>query len=192
MKFTKESINKIADKGSEDAAKVLAKLSGIKKVTVRVSKAETVPFSRIFSRIKSDAEHPVVAYTQALSGVGVSVLIIEREDALVLVDLLSRNLPGTAGALKDFDRSAIKEVLNILSNAYVNRFADGNDLKIDFGSPKMTTAHGLESVLEKVVQNDDEETLSFQVRLFAEEFKLSVQMFIIFNEKIVEYLKEKQ
>lgn len=191
MKLSEKDISKIAEIGSAEVAKALTKLSGIKDISVKVGDAGMVSFTPVMERAEVGIEHPVVAYVQSLSGLGASMMIIEREEALNLLDLVNRNFPGTTGILKDLDSSAVKEILNILSNAYVNTLANQTGIRLDFGVPTMMAINELEEALGRVSKEErDERTLSFRVELVANDIKMKVRMLILFSEKMVDLLKK--
>ncbi|MDA2921770.1 hypothetical protein MYX07_00710 [Patescibacteria group bacterium AH-259-L07] len=192
MEFKKETLQKAADDGSQKVAEAFSKLSG-SEVQASVSKVETVPLQVSLIRIKPPGGRAVVVYAQLLSGVGASLLIMSREDALVLVDLLNQQPVGTTGILKDIDRSAIKETLNILSNSYMTALSESANLELRLGVPNMITPARLEDIVETLLEkgaSEDDIAVIFETILVITQHKVKASLYLMFNERLVELIKE--
>ncbi|MDD4531486.1 MAG: hypothetical protein PHH21_02135, partial [Candidatus Pacebacteria bacterium] len=136
----------------------------------------------------------IIAYGQLLSGIaGVSLLLLSRENALALVDLLNQQAVGTTGILKDIDRSAIKETLNILSNSYMTALADESDVDLGLGVPNMITAERMKDIIAAVIKKDSREgdnAIIFETVLTISKHKIKASLFLLFNERLVEVMDE--
>ncbi|MEK7453112.1 MAG: hypothetical protein AAB614_02645 [Patescibacteria group bacterium] len=193
MEFKKEILQKAADEGSAKVAEAFSKFSN-SSVEVSVSKVETISLRKSIDRIKPPADHAVVVYAQLLLGAsGASLLTLSREDALVLVDLLNQQPVGTTGILKDIDRSAIKETLNILSNYYVTALAESSMIKLVLGVPNMITSARLGSILDTLMDkltNETDSAVIFETTLVITNHKVKANLYLIFNEKLFDLIKE--
>ncbi len=193
MEFKKEVLQKAADEGSARVAEAFSKLSG-SEVKASVSKADTVPLKDSLSRIKPPEGYTVVVYAQFLSGIsGASILMMSREDALTLVDLLNRQPVGTTGILKDIDHSAIKETLNILSNSYMTALGKSANIELGLGVPKMIPFARLEDAVEMLLKKGSDKNdiaVIFESTLVITEHKVRANLYLMFNEKLVELIKE--
>ena len=193
MQFEKNLLQKVVDKGSKKVAEAFTKLAG-SPATTEVSKVEIVPVAEATKRIKRPGGQAIVTYGQLLSGIsGVSLLVMSRESALVLVDLLNQQAVGTTGILKDIDRSAIKETLNILSNSYMTALAEESGIDLGMGVPGMITAERTEDIIATVLtkgSNDDDNAIVFETTLVITEHKVSASLYLLFNERLVEVMKK--
>ena len=193
MQFEKELLQKAADKGGKKVAEAFSKLSG-SIATVEVSKVEIMPVAEAVKQIKRPNKQAIVTYGQLLSGIsGVSLLIMTRENALLLVDLLNQQAVGTTGILKDIDRSAIKETLNILSNSYMTALSEESGIDLGMGVPGMITAERMEDIIATVLKKgakDDDKAVIFETTLVITKFEVEVSLFLLFNESLIELMKK--
>ena len=165
MEINLEVLNSVANLGSKKVSESLSKLS---KETVEVGSvaAKMASIKMISDEISIDDDKAVISYAQMISGInGMALLTIPREEALILVDLLSNVEVGSTGVFMDIDRSAIKETLNILSNSFLTILA--KELKSEFmiGSPRMVPTTSIMELLEKVSETDNSEAVFFNTSL---------------------------
>ena len=193
MKFSNEVLKEASAAGSKKIADAFSVLSGA-QVSVTVSKSEAVPLKESLQSLTKPQEHAVVVYAQLLSGMpGVSVLILSRESALTLVDLLNRQPPGTTGVMKDIDRSAIKETLNILSNSYMTALSESTKMTMGLGVPGMIPSSRFESIVADLVSRDadsDDSAVLFETTLTITEHKIEAQFSLLFNERLTELISK--
>jgi len=184
MEFNKEVLQQAADEGSKNVASAFSKLANA-QVEVVVSQAQAVPFGDLLERVKPPEGHSIVVYAQALTGNGVSILTMSREDALALVDLLNQQAVGTTGILKDIDRSAIKETLNILSNSYVTALADSAKIELTVDVPNMITSSRLQDIINDLLKGPDgqnSDAIIFESELSIAKYEIKTALYFIFNK----------
>ena len=193
MQFEQEILQKAADSGSKKVSEAFSKLSG-SPAQAEISKVEIVPLAQAAERIKRPDGQAVVTYGQLLSGVsGVSLLILSREDSLVLVDLLNQQPIGTTGILKDIDRSAIKETLNILSNSYLTALSETAGIDLGLGVPNMVTVERMKDIVENLISKkagDNDSAVIFETVLVITEHKIKASLYLLFNKDIFEIMKK--
>lgn len=186
MEINESILVKVAQEGSEQVSQALSRLANT-IVNVEVSKSEVLSGSKVLGRIKPAEEHSIVVYAQVTTGVpGVSILTIGRDKALDLVDILAQQPIGTTGILKDLDRSAIKEMLNILSNAYMTALAKSVKVELEMGVPTMITTDRLGEILnvvEKDSQETDKNAVIFETVLKVASHEIKISLYLIFDEK---------
>jgi chemotaxis protein CheY-P-specific phosphatase CheC len=192
MKFTKELLQKVADEGGKEVSRAFSKLSK-EEVTVETAIVDIVSYDFIIKSLEEGHDHAVITYAQTITGVdGVSLLLMSREAALVLVDVLNQQEIGTTGVLMDLDKSAVKETLNILSNSYLNYLSKNVDANLMFGEPYMMTVSNVENVVsnlrDKNIREDDG-VLVFKTVLKIAKHQINAQLYVLFNKKIVELIK---
>lgn len=195
MQFSKENLEIAAIKGSRTVAEAFSKLAKT-SITVETSKVETVAYPEAISRIKPPGDHAVVVHSNVIYGAkGAAILMLSREDSLVLVDLLHNQEIGTTGILKDLDRSALKETLNILSNSFVTALAEATNTELGLGVPGMITAGRLEEIINALrggdgVKSEGQESLIFETSFSAFRQKIDAKLFLLFSEGIADFIKE--
>ena len=115
-----QEINKHA---ALNASRALSKLID-RPVDVRVSEARVKKVEELASII--GPEEIVVGIHLPVTGdiEGAALLIFPEETAFTLCDLLVKREPGTTRRLSGLDRSALKEVGNIISGSYLAVFSN--------------------------------------------------------------------
>lgn len=193
MGISKELLQRASDTGSQEASRAFSKLSG-EDVKVTVSVAELLSYGFLAESIKPKEEKAVITYTQTIEGMkGIAILTIGREEALALVDLLNKRDVGTTGVLLDLDRSAIKETLNIISNAFLNALAKLTKQSLIIGLPYMMTASHIQQVIHRLKKESvgkGESAVVFKTFLEISKHKIEAQLYVIFDQNIVDILKK--
>ncbi len=191
MQISSEVLKEAAQAGSQEASIAFSKLAG-GKVVVKTAVVEVLSHEFITTKIKSEGPETILACTQGIEGVkGVSILMIPRKAAFTLVDLLNHQAAGTTSCLKDLERSAIKETLNILSNAYLNALAQKIGKKLMMGSPYLMTAEHTNHLLHKIQEYDFSvpEMIMFETSLLLAQHQVEVSLFIIFDQEFADYVQ---
>ncbi len=176
---------KVGEVGATRALSILSK----RKVVVETKKARMIPYEQtmeIFDKVK---EHSIVAYTQAISGIGgISILSMERSEALRLVDLFNGRPENTTKVMQEIDRSTVRETLNILANAYATQLGNDSKVRILLGVPGMVTQSHLVGMMEKIKTNasKDEMAFLFETDLSVDEMAFKVRLYFFFLAKMDE------
>lgn len=193
MQFSQEVLQKAAEIGSAEVAAAFAKISGT-PATVANANVQTVTVTEALQKIKPAEGFSIVVYAQLLSGIsGASFLILPRESALNLVDLLNQQPIGTTGILKDIDRSALKEILNILSNSYMTSLSETAKIDMGLGVPNMITADRLQDDVSHALlqsQNPNDTAVIFETIVTINQYKITASIYLIFSESATELVKE--
>lgn len=191
MEFTEKILEKASVEGSAKVAEAFSKLSS-SKVEVSVSQVEKMPLLASLDKINIPEEQAVAVYAQLMSGLaGAAILMMSREDALALVDLLNQQPVGTTGILKDIDRSAIKETLNILSNSYITALAESADVKIRIDVPYMISPDRLKGIISFLLNQQtikDDSAIIFETTLFITQHQVKASLYLLFSKKLVDLL----
>lgn len=125
----KAKLTEMTDKAAKFASQALTKLSG-ENVTIEVSKAEITKIQREFPDIGPET---IVAgiYLPITGDVkGASLLIFPEKIAYTLCDVLVKRVPGTTHKLTELDKSALKEVGNIICGSFLTVFSNTLKIKI--------------------------------------------------------------
>lgn len=188
MQLSKEMLIKATGEGSKKVAEAMTILTGT-PVEVEVSRVENVPFDDALKKISTGGDYGVVVYSNidsARNTTGVSLLTIARPDALMLVDILNKKEMGTTRILKEIDRSAIKEMLNILSNSYANAIAEAAVLELRIDAPSMITISRLQGIISQAFRFNrgqmEGTSIVFETNLTITNKKIKVGLYLIFNE----------
>ena len=130
-------LTKMTDEAADFASKALSKLSD-EKVTVEVSKAEITKIQRKFPDI--EPETIVAGIYLPITGEvkGASLLIFPEKIAYTLCDLLVKRKPGTTRKLTELDKSALKEVGNIICGSFLTVFSNTLKIKIVENVPSLS------------------------------------------------------
>jgi chemotaxis protein CheY-P-specific phosphatase CheC len=192
MIFSKELLEKVAKNGSEEVSRAFSKLSR-ENVSVETAVLEVMSYDFLINSLKDGHEQAIITYTQTIgNSEGVSMLLMPREVALTLVDLLNQKEIGTTGVLMDLDKSAVKETLNILSNSYLNYLSKNTEMNLMFGEPYMMTASNIENIIldlkGKNIDNGDS-VLVFKTVLKIAKHQINAQLYILFNKNIAKLIE---
>jgi chemotaxis protein CheC len=191
MEFTEKILEKASIEGSAKVAEAFSKLSG-SKVEVNVSQVERMTLAESLDKINIPEEQAVAVYAQLMSGLsGVAILTMSREDSLALVDLLNQQPVGTTGILKDIDRSAIKETLNILSNSYITALAENADIKLRIDVPYMISPVRLKEIISFLLKQDlveEDSAIIFETTLLITKHQTKASLYLLFSKKLVDLL----
>lgn len=188
MQLSREMLEKATTEGSKKVAEAMTILTST-PVVVEVSRVESIPFNEALNRMSTSGDYGVVVYSNidtVKATSGVSLLTIARPDALMLVDILNRQADGTTRILKEIDRSAIKEMLNILSNSYANAIAEAAELELLIDTPSMITVTRLQGIISQAFRFNAGQTeglsIVFETTLTIASKKIKVGLYLIFNE----------
>lgn len=147
-----QDINKQA---SERVSNAISKLIS-KEVKVSFVKYEVADAKKIIPLIGS--ENMVVSiYLPIKVGLkGSSAVILYQKDALILSDLLMKREPGKTTALAEFDKSALKEVGNIILGNYLAILSNTLKTEVIEGMPNYSQGM-LGAILEQIAGDTAEE-----------------------------------
>jgi len=149
---------------AERASEALSKLVG-RPAHIEVVRAEIKPVTELAPAV--GLEEVVVGVCLPVTGdvTGASLLVFPKGSALVLSDLLAGREPGTTTALSGLDESALKEVGNILTGAYLTVLADVSGMRLVEHVPHLT-CDMFGAVASQIVANlaqEDAEALIVEV-----------------------------
>ncbi|MFB0555601.1 MAG: chemotaxis protein CheC [Phycisphaerae bacterium] len=122
-------LNQVNDEAAASASRALSKLID-KPVDVGISKADVKRVEEL---------SPLIGQEEVVAGIylpvtgdikGAALLIFPKETAFTLSDLLVKREPGTTRKLVELDKSALKEVGNIISGSYLTILSNVLQIKI--------------------------------------------------------------
>ncbi len=133
----KDLLTEVGTIGTGNAASALAGLIG-KKITINVPKVDIVPFSAV-SRLVGGAEQVKACIFLDVHGdlPGTVLVLFDRKTA---EELLSALIPGSRVkffSLTPMEESALNEIGNILSGAYLSALADFTGKSMLSGLPTL-------------------------------------------------------
>lgn len=125
----KNRLQEISKKAALNASHAISKLID-RPVGLEISYSETKRVDELSPVI--DPEEIVAGIYLPVTGTlkGASLLVFPKETAFALSDLLVKREPGTTRSLSELDKSALKEMGNILSGNYLAVLSDELQAKI--------------------------------------------------------------
>lgn len=196
MQFERKILQKAADAGAKKVTEAFSKLSGV-EVKAEVSKVEAMALNEALEYLRPREVQAVVVFSQLITGEpihGASLLTMSRESALALVDILNQQEIGTTGILKDIDRSALKETLNILSNAYLTALAEISGVELKLSAPMMITSTRLEDIIDIAMETKEKGkswAVLFETVMSFMRYKVQTRLVLLFDEGIYKAMVEK-
>ena len=126
MKQSLQKINKLASASASQALKKLFK----QNVELKIPRAKIENIKKLKPII--DPEEMTVGIYLPISGdaKGAALLVIPRETAFALSDMLLKKKPGSTRKLTRLDKAALKEVGNIICGQYFTVFSNMLGIKI--------------------------------------------------------------
>lgn len=116
-----DALKEIGNIGAGHAATALSQMVGRKKIMITVPDVKVIEKDNISKYIEDpDALATGVVMNVLGDIVAKIILIIKKESALHLADILLKKKPGGSKLLTEIENSAVKETGNILSGAYMN------------------------------------------------------------------------
>jgi len=119
-----DALKEVGTIGAGHAANALSQMAS-KKIMISVPEVKAIPLKKIVE-LTGPPENLVAAIYMKLMGdtQGTALIIFPRKSAFTLVDILMNRPDGQTKFLKEIDRSALKEVGNILTGAFLTALAD--------------------------------------------------------------------
>ena len=119
-----DALREVANMGAGHAATALSQMTS-SRILINVPRLQIVPLEDA-AEVLGEPEAVVAAVMMHILGdlTGRTLLVLPRESALRLAEILLRREPGSVGVLGELEQSAIKEAGNILCAAYVNALSD--------------------------------------------------------------------
>ena len=191
----KDKLSTMTTEAAKSASRALTKLSS-EKVTVEVAKAEITKVQRTFPGI--GPESIVAGIYLPITGEikGASLLIFPEKIAYTLCDLLVRRKPGTTRKLTELDKSALKEVGNIICGSFLTVFSNTLKIKIIEHIPELSFDMFGAVVDQIIVQfaQKAQEALVIEVKFVFEHANIKGYVVLVFGieemKAIMEALEE--
>jgi len=119
-----DALKEVGNIGTGHAATALSQLIK-KKVNISVPQVKVIKLEEV-SNLLGDSNTLVAGIIMNVLGdlTAKILLLLTRESAISLADMLLQNPPGTTKVLSEVGNSAIKETGNILSGAYMNALSE--------------------------------------------------------------------
>ncbi|MGC8865862.1 MAG: chemotaxis protein CheC [Bacteroidales bacterium] len=127
----KDNLTELINIGFSRAAAALSELTG-DRILLEVPKVNVVPVNELSKRLSPMADGEVTTVHQLFAGEvsGDAMLILNRQGALLLTDLLTESETGTYTDFSSTVKEVLLEVGNIILNSCLGMF--GNLLKVHF------------------------------------------------------------
>ena len=184
-------LNQSANQGSLSASKALSVMTN-RQIEVETSKVSSTSLDKLVEMVSEVDPHQVVAYSQLISGLsGVALLVLDRNDALNLIDILTNKKPGETIVLKELDRSAIKETLNILSNSHLTALASKLGVTVNLAPPSLISKERIATIIDYIAKElgESKEVVVFETRLLVKEASTKINLYLIFGTHLSGILK---
>jgi chemotaxis protein CheC len=119
-----DALKEVGTIGAGHAANALSQLVD-RKIMISVPGVNAIPIKKVLELVGPPESIMAVVYTKLMGDTrGRSLLIFPRQSAFNLVDILMKRSAGQTKFLTEMDYSALKEVGNILTGAFLTTLAD--------------------------------------------------------------------
>jgi len=178
----KDLLSKMINEAAENASLALLKLSG-ERVSVDFAKITVGKIQKAFSHI--DPELMVAGVYLPITGdvKGASILVFPKKVAYILCDELNGRKIRTTRQLSELDKSALKEVGNILCGSLLTVLSNTLKIKIIENVPEFSFdmfGAVIDQIIAQFVQKS-EDALLVEVRFDFEHVKVKGHLLLIFG-----------
>ncbi len=185
MKLDQKSLEEAASIGSDQAAKSLFQMTGV-DVKVNTSDVKILHFSDVPKVLNLENGKSINVYNRLIGHVtGATFLVLSQKNALILADLLSGRILGSTRVLQDIDRSAVKEILNIISNAYVTSLVKTiNIFQAQVSPPEIMITPALNKKIDILLKanHDHKQIVIFKTILSLVDQDIEANLVLIFKK----------
>lgn len=173
---------RINEKAALNASEALSKLID-SRISIRIPGVEVKEISKLSSTIFQ--EEIVVGIYLPITGdlTGAALLVFPEQTAYELSDILVKRKPGTTRKLSELDKSALKEVGNILSGNYLAVISNLLKIKIIEHVPNFSFGMFgaiMSQVASKFAQ-EAEKALAVEIEFIFESMKLKGFFYLLFT-----------
>jgi len=183
--FERDQLIEVVNIGAGSASTALSRMIE-KKVKINIPDVFVDRVEKVLKFLGESEKIMTVVLLKLLGDApGIIFLMFSPESALKLAGVLTKNHKKNVKVLDDFDRSALREVGNILSGAAMTALANFLDLKIMQSVPDATTDM-LGSVIDATlaeVGRESDAVLVFKVNFKVENKAIGGQLFFLFDPK---------
>ncbi len=169
-----DALKEVANIGSGHAATALSQLIG-KTVYVQVPEVKILKIEDIPGLIPEDNPIVVGILTNFFGdATGKNLLIIPKNEAELLVDILLSRTPGTTKIFQEMEISSLKEVANIVTSSYLGAMGEFLGFLLIPSVPSLTVDELTSIITTVYVEFTEEKEYAFCVETafyFAEEDK---------------------
>ena len=119
-----DALREVANMGAAHAATALSQMTG-GTIMIAVPRLHVAPLAAVAPEL-APGEQPVAAVMMDMLGdlTGRTLLVFPKPTVLRLAELMLRRPMGSSVALGELEQSAVQEIGNILSGAYLNALSD--------------------------------------------------------------------
>jgi chemotaxis protein CheC len=119
-----DALREVANMGAAHAATALSQMTG-GTIMIAVPRLHVAPLAEVAPEL-APGEQPVAAVMMDMLGdlTGRTLLVFPKPTVLRLAELMLRRPMGSSVALGELEQSAVQEIGNILSGAYLNALSD--------------------------------------------------------------------
>lgn len=182
-KRQREILRRISERGMKKSTMSLSQMveSDIK---IDMLKVEFLPVSEIPSRVGGPEKLVMALYLRIMGDIsGTSLLLLPRESALSLADILNDRRIGTTEILDREDRSALGEVSNILTASFLTELGNFTGIRLYHSTP-CTVFNIAKSLMEFVLLGMDpriEHILIIQLRFTGKMGEIGGDFILLFD-----------
>lgn len=194
--FSSEQIDALKEVGTIGAGHAANALSQLvdRKVMIFVPEVKTVSLKKVIELV-GNTESIVVVIYEKLTGdtQGRSLLIFSKQSAFNLVDILMKRPTGQSDFLKEIDCSALKEVGNILTGAFLTSLADFLNITMIPSVPLMAYDM-VGSILEELAVEFGEDTdhiICIMTKFRDPTLDIEGNFILVFDRKSLDIIIEK-
>ena len=190
MNITQKKQRKALDIGVKTTAKTLKKWAN-KNVDFSTT-TDTVSLSESTDIIDAPNDY-IILYTEIVSNnyPGLSLIIMNKKDALVLIDLLRRKKIGSTKKIDKIGKSALIETTNLLSGSYLNALSRLCNVSLVSSIPELVSIKKVRRIINYIAKSRKGKGVIFVNELIVKPYKIKIDLFLLFGGKLLQTLVKK-
>lgn len=188
-----DALKEVGTIGAGHAANALSQMVG-KKIMISVPEVKTIPLKKTIE-LAGPPENLVAAIYMKLMGdsQGTALIIFSRKSAFTLVDILMKRPAGQTKFLKEIDRSALKEVGNILVGAFLTALMEFLNISLIPSVPLLAydMVGGILEALAIEFGEDADYIFCIQTEFIDPSLNMGGNFILVFDRKPLDIIIEK-
>lgn len=189
-----DALKEVGTIGAGHAANAISQLAG-RKVMISVPEVKAVSLTEVVELAGPPESLVAVVYMNLIGDTqGRSLLIFPRQSAFNLVDILMKRPAGQTKFLKEIDCSAIKEVGNILTGAFLTTLADFLNIALIPSSVPLLAYDMIGAILEALAiefGEDADYIFCIQTEFTDPTLEIGGSFILVFDRKSLNVITEK-
>ena len=170
-----QTVNELAREGASTVAENMSQLTGV-ETEMQITKINVIDVEDLGAHLGA-AKQVGVNVPLKEQPYGSVLVLFDDESARRVASTMMGGIESNGGGYSDMERSAIREVGNIMTSGFIDGWANVLDTTIDISTPNFTFGPGSGMVDQLVGGRDNDMALMFDSRVHALDSDINVKVY---------------